>query len=322
MPLIFATVFVVVFGLVAMVLYATQSQTAQPERIRATLASALKTSRVASQEEIVDVRKDSSLSSIGWLHQILVKIDAAVRLQRLLDQADLKWNPARLLLTAVAAWIIGAFVLNLRMGTGPISVILTMPMAFLPFIYVLRKRAARFNKFEKAMPDALDLMVSGLRAGHSLIGVLGLVASEAPEPIRREFKLCFEEQNFGLDLRTAMDNLMQRVPLPDLRIVSTAILIQKESGGNLAEVLEKTGFVIRERFRLRDEIRIHTAQSRLTGAILAIMPLALGCILYVQNPAYMSLLFTRPAGHKMLFAGAFLNTCGLLLIRKIVRIKI
>jgi tight adherence protein B len=172
------------------------------------------------------------------------------------------------------------------------------------------------------MPNAIDLMVSAMRAGHSLIGALGTVATDAPEPIRREFRLCFEEQNFGMDLRVAMANLLHRVPLPDLRIVVTAILIQKESGGNLAESLEKTAQVIRGRFRLRDQIRIQTAQSRATGAILATMPVFLGTVLYFVNPRYMRLLVTDPLGRKMMAFGAIMNVLGLLLIRKIVRIRL
>ena len=117
-----------------------------------------------------------------------------------------------------------------------------------PIFYVLHKRRQRFNKFEQELPEALDLMVSALRAGHSLVAALGLVAHESPDPIGAEFRICFEEQNYGLELRTAMSNLLTRVPLQDLRIVVTAILIQKESGGNLAEVLDKTAYVIRERY--------------------------------------------------------------------------
>ena len=144
---------------------------------------------------------------------------------------------------------------------------------------MLHKRSKRFNKFEQGLPEALDLMVSALRAGHSLVAALGLVAQESPDPIGGEFRICFDEQNYGLELRTAMDNLVARVPLQDLRIVTTAILIQKESGGNLAEVLDKTAYVIRERFRLKRQVRVHTAQGRLTGWILSFLPIVLGIAL-------------------------------------------
>jgi tight adherence protein B len=165
-------------------------------------------------------------------------------------------------------------------------------------------------------------MVSGLRAGHSLVAALRLVAYESPEPISSEFRICFDEQNYGLELRTAMENLVSRVPLQDLRIVVTAILIQKDSGGNLAEVLDKASYVIRERFKLKRQVRVHTAQGRLTGWILSFLPIALGIALYLLNPQTMSLLWTRPIGVKLLIASGVMTITGSLIIRKIVNMDV
>ena len=151
---------------------------------------------------------------------------------------------------------------------------------------------------------------------------LGAAAKEAPAPIGRELRLCFEEQNFGLNLRTATDHLLERVPLQDLRIITTAMLIHKESGGNLAEVLDKTGHVIRDRFRLQQQIKVHTAQGRLTGVVLMLLPLIIGSILYTTNPAYIGLLFSRSLGHKMIAGAAVMNFIGILIIRKIVSIVV
>jgi tight adherence protein B len=191
-----------------------------------------------------------------------------------------------------------------------------------PLALVFHKRTQRFDRFEEHFPEALDLMVSALRAGHSIVSALSLVARESPNPIGGEFQICFDEQNYGLDLRTAMDNLVHRVPLQDLRIVVTAILIQRESGGNLAEVLEKTSYVIRERFRLKRQVRVHTAQGRLTGWILSFLPLALGVGLYLINPHTMSILWTRPIGIKLLYASAAMTTIGALFIRNIVNMEV
>jgi tight adherence protein B len=319
--LIVIFVSVAVFAVVVLVILALSPDTASPARFRATLDSVLKMSGLAAPEEVVDVRKNHLLSSIPWLHKLLEGFDAAVELQRVLNQADLAWNPARLLLTAAAGWAIAASLIQWRTGLGPVCMALALPFGLAPFAFVLSKRRKRFGLFLKNLPDALDLMVSALRAGHSMVGALGIVANDAQEPIRREFRLCFEEQNFGVDLREAMANLLLRMPLPDLRMIVTAILIQKESGGNLAEALEKTGYLIRERFKLRDQIKVHTAQSRLTAAILITAPFALGTILYFQNPAYMMLLFSRPLGHKMMAVGAVLNVTGLLVIRKITKVR-
>jgi tight adherence protein B len=165
-------------------------------------------------------------------------------------------------------------------------------------------------------------MVSALRAGHSLVAALRLVSSESPDPIGSEFRICFEEQNYGLELRTAMENLITRVPLQDLRIVATAILIQKESGGNLAEVLEKGANLIRERFKLKRQVRVHTAQGRLTGWILSFLPLVLGVGLYLIDPQTVSLLWTRQIGREMLGAATVMTFVGAMIIRKIVNMEV
>jgi tight adherence protein B len=155
-----------------------------------------------------------------------------------------------------------------------------------------------------------------------LVSALGIVAREAPDPIGRELRICFDEQNYGLELRTAMQNLVTRVPLPDMRIVVSAILIQKESGGNLAEVLDKTAQIIRDRFRIKKQIRVHTAQGRLTGWILTFLPVALGFMLYFINPKHMSILWTDPRGLKLIYIASGMEVIGALIIRKIVRIRV
>jgi tight adherence protein B len=197
-----------------------------------------------------------------------------------------------------------------------------MALGFVPFVIVLLRRAKRFSKFEEQLPGALGLVVSALRVGHSLNAALGLIARESPQPIAGEFKICFDEQNFGLELRTAFENLLSRVPLKDLKIVVTAILVQKESGGNLAEVLTNTAHVIRERFRLKRQVRTHTAQGRLTGWILCFLPIVLGCALYVVNPETMRLLWTRAIGIKLLYAASGMIIIGSLIINKIVKMEV
>jgi tight adherence protein B len=191
-----------------------------------------------------------------------------------------------------------------------------------PIGYVLFKRTKRFNSFQAGLPPALDLMVSALRAGHSLIAAMGLVARECADPIGCEFRSCFEEQNFGLELKTALDNLINRVPLQDLRIVATAILIQKESGGNLAEVLDKTAHVIRERFRLKRKIATHTAQGRLSGLILSLLPVVTGCALCAVNPKMMSILWTTAIGLKLMWTAFGMIIVGGLIIRHIVNMDV
>jgi tight adherence protein B len=187
---------------------------------------------------------------------------------------------------------------------------------------VLFKRSRRFNQFEKILPEALDLMVSGLRAGHSLVAAMALVARECPAPVGTEFKICFEEQNYGLEMNTALANMVTRVPLQDMKITATAILIQKESGGNLAEVLDKTSYVIRERFRLKRQIQVHTAQGRLTGVILTALPIVLGIGIYIVDPSMISILWHRDIGIKLLWGAAGLIVLGGFVIQRIVDIDV
>lgn len=321
MLLIPVVVFLSVFALFVLLIVGGRSGSASRETLRATLdAVLLQTPRAT--EEVVDLRKNVAFSSIPWMDRLLARIRAATQLRRILEQADLAWTPGRVFSMAVAAWLIAFYVIRFKTESAGMSALLALPALSVPLLYVLRKRQRRFDQFQEKLPAAIDLMVSALRAGNSTIGALGIVASEAPEPVRREFRICFDEQSYGVDMRAAMRNLVTRVPLPDMRIITTAILIQKESGGNLAEVLDKTAQVIRERFRLRDQIRVHSAQGRLTGLILSLMPLAMGLLLFAMNPEYIMVLFTHPLGHKLMIAGAVMNMLGLLVIRKIVRIKV
>jgi tight adherence protein B len=204
----------------------------------------------------------------------------------------------------------------------PLALLVGLACSALPFGFVMFKRKRRLNRFQEVLPEALDLMVSAIRAGHSLVAALGSVARECVDPVGCEFKTCFEEQNYGLELKTALDNMINRVPLQDLRIVATAIMIQKESGGNLAEVLDKTSHVIRERFRLKRQIATHTAQGRMTGWVLTLLPLVLGVALYAVNPAMMSILWKTPIGVKLLWVSGSMIVVGGLIIRKIVNVDV
>jgi len=195
-------------------------------------------------------------------------------------------------------------------------------LSAVPIGFVLYKRSRRLGSFEKGLPEALDLMVSGLRAGHSLLAAMALVARECGDPVGSEFKICFEEQNYGLEVNAALDNMIDRIPLQDLKITCTAILIQKESGGNLAEVLDKTAHVIRERFRLKRQILVHTAQGRLTGWILTLLPVVLGIAIYFIDPGMISVLWHRDIGIKLLWSAVGMTLLGGFVIYKIVDIDV
>jgi tight adherence protein B len=319
MQLVFILIFVGVFTVIAVPIIAVGSSR-KTKQVLATLDSALATETPSAREQIVNLRKDSSLSSIPWLNAKLLRFQLAPYLQGLLKQANVKWSAGRLLAVSAACFAVPAFAVYNQFGTLYGGLAAGAAVAMAPFGWIVFMRNRRFDQFLGELPEALDLMVSALRAGHSLIAAMGLVARECADPVGGEFRACFDEQNYGLELKAALDNMMQRVPVQDLKIVSTAIMIQKESGGNLAEVLDKTSHVIRERFRLKREVQVHTAQGRLTGWILSLLPVALGTALYFVNPSMMSVLWHRDIGIKLIWTAIGMTFLGGLVIRHIVNL--
>jgi tight adherence protein B len=316
-------VFVVVFAAFAIVLFiGSNSEARESKQTIAVLDAALASDRAKLRDSIIDVRKSDTFSAIPWINRWLLQIEIAPQVRSLIYQSNVKWTVGTLLLLCAGSFFLAFNLAYMRTHGFLLSLLIGTLAGAAPFGFLLQKRAIRRNKFEKELPEAVDLMVNALRAGHSLISALGLVANEAPDPLGTEFRICFEEQNYGLDLRAAMENLVARAPLQDLRIIVAAILIQKESGGNLAEVLDKTSYVIRERFRLRRQVSVHTAQGRMTGWILTFLPVVLGLGLYFINPDNMSLLWKRDIGIKLLYAAGGMTVVGGLLIRKIVRIDV
>ena len=323
MLLIVVLVFAAVFVVLSLLMFAGGSGASQQAKLaRTNLETALASRSQSSADQIVDVRKSELLSAVPWVNRWLLQLEVAPRLRTLLHQANLPWTVGRVLMISAGCFIIPAYLVYLRTEALFLAIVIGAVAAYMPFALVLQRRNARFAKFDQGLPEALDLMVSALRAGHSLVAALRLVAMESPDPIGSEFRICFDEQNYGLELRTAMENLIARVPQQDLRIVSTAILIQKESGGNLAEVLEKAAYLIRERFKLKRQIRVHTAQGRLTGWILTVLPIVLGFALYIVSPDTMSILWTRKIGIELLYASGAMIILGAIVIRRIVNMKV
>jgi len=321
--LVVALVFVGVFTLVALPLLGSglvPSRTTQ--QALATLDSALKTESQEKRQLAMNLKKNENLSSIPWLNKRLKSLEITPYLRKILSQAALPWSAGRLLTMMLALFVIPAFTVAQYVDSLPIALGVGVLLGLAPLGWVLFKRGRRFTAFEKGLPEALDLMVSGLRAGHSLLAAMALVARECEEPIGPEFKLCFEEQNYGLEMKAALDNLLVRVPLQDMKIVSTAIMIQKESGGNLAEVLDKASNIIRERFRLKRQIMVHTAQGRLTGLILALLPVVLGVGIYFVDPGMISILWHRDIGIKLLWTAVGMTILGGFVIWKIVDIDV
>jgi tight adherence protein B len=243
-------------------------------------------------------------------------------LKVLLEQADLAWTPGTFLTISfglAAALSASAFILS--QNVVPTAIAGLAGLAF-PLMYVRRLKNRRIRRFEEQFPEAIDLLGRSIRAGHAFPTGLKVVGEESPEPMATEFRQIFDEQKFGLPLEDSLLGLADRIDLVDVRIFVTAILIQREVGGNLAEILDKIAYTIRERFTLQRQIRVYTAQGRLTGYILAAMPILLGLAITALNPEYMAILFEDPMGKVLIAAAAVLQFLGFLLIRRIIDIEI
>ncbi len=256
------------------------------------------------------------------LDEIATKLPWSQSSSRLIKQAGKDWSFSALSLFSLIAALAVYGLTSLMNANFIISFCLAFAVACAPYFYLYIIREIRFNKFSDLLPEAVDLMSRGLRAGHSIQSVLEMVGNEVADPIGIEFRALHKEQTLGLPIRDAMMGLVDRVPVDDMRFLATAILLQKESGGNLAQILDKTSAVIRERARLRGQLRIYTAQGRITGWILGAAPFFMFALLNLLKHDYEKTLFTDPLGLKLVYVGLGLMVIGLLAIRKIIDIKV
>jgi len=241
---------------------------------------------------------------------------------RLIKQAGQTWSFGSMSLFSLVAGVAAYWIASLFNILLLISIAIAVAVALSPYIYLYIKREIRFREFSNLLPEAVDLMSRGLRAGHSISAVLEMVGNEIAEPIGSEFRALQGEQSLGLPLRESMKNLVDRVPVDDMRFLATAILLQKESGGNLAQILDKTASVIRERARLRGQLAIYTAQGRITGYILGAAPFIMFGIISIFNHQYEMTLFSDPFGIKLIYVGLGLMVIGILAIRKIIDVRV
>lgn len=243
-------------------------------------------------------------------------------LRLLLDQADMKINATQFLAIMgglVAVGTLGCFIAETPVWMLPL---VTLPLASLPVLYAMLRRKRRMKAFARQLPDALELISRALRAGHSLAAGFQLVGQEMSDPIGREFTRCYEEQNLGVPLEEALDAMTDRVPNVDLRFFATAVILQRQTGGDLAEILDKIGSLIRERFKIWGQIQALTGEGRLSGIVLLALPPVLFVAMYQLNPDYCRTLFVDPLGQWMLGGAVLLQLLGALVIRKIINIKV
>ncbi len=270
----------------------------------------------------LDIERDQRMSSVPFLDRLLRSLSIARRIELLLYQAGLQWRVATFLLL-VGLGCAAGYLVALTLFHHPLHALVAAVLgAFLPVLLVQWKKSMRMRAFAEEFPDALDLLVSALRAGISFSSALQIVADESPEPVRSEFAIVVEEQTLGLELREALTNLASRVDSLDLKFFVTAVVLQRDTGGNLTEVLENTSRLIRDRFRILGDIQTFTAQGRLTGAILSLLPLGLAIFMMMVAPDYFHKMWDNHTGRAVLGFAALMQVFGALVIRKIVNIRV
>ena len=317
--LLFVVLLLLTFGVIAVLLRPTAAERVIDGRM-ANLSAAAKDSLPAAAEP--GLVKQRRLSRVDWLDDLLQSWSPAHRLQLLIAQAESPWTVPGILLGTLLLACFGFTAGLYLLPSAPLALAVSITAAMTPYLVLHYQRKQRLRNFNRYLPEAIDLMSRALRAGHSVTAAIEIVGEECPEPVRTEFREVYRQQNFGLPAREALLALAQRIPLPELNFVITAMLLQKETGGNLVEVLERTTAVIRERLRIEGEIRIYTAQGRLTGWILSLLPIAMFFLLSLANRGYTRVLIEDATGRKLVYTGLGLMVLGGLAIRKIVNVKV
>jgi tight adherence protein B len=264
----------------------------------------------------------SAILDSPWLRPIAARMPALQDLELMLQQGQVGWTLQTLLLIGLGAGLSFGLLTLLVLQLVPVAIIMAAVGASLPILYVRYRRNRRLAAFEEILPESIDLIGRALRAGHPLSSGFRMAADEGSEPVATELRRVFEEQRFGLPLQDSLLGMADRVNLVDVRILVTAILIQREVGGNLAEILDNLANVIRARFTIRRQIKVYTAQGRMTGYLLALLPFILFMILYWLNPEYMVVLFRDPIGKVLTGIALTMQLAGFLWIRKIINIEI
>jgi tight adherence protein B len=265
--------------------------------------------------------KEVTFSTVPAFDKFLRHNRVAVGLHLMIEQCDLKWTVGQVVIITLLLICVGAALGNWWIAPGLLGWLPGLALGCVPYLYLLQKRKRRSRRFAELLPEAIDLMSRGLRAGQALPATIETIAKECDDPLRAEFRRAADEQSFGLPFREAMLNLSRRMPVPDLQFLVTAILVQKETGGNLAQILDKTSHVLRERIRVIGQMRIRTAQGRLTGGVLMGLPFVIFIGMNFLNPGYGKALFETPLGQKMVTYAAVMMVIGIVMIRKIVNVR-
>jgi tight adherence protein B len=315
-------VFLVTLGLAISGTYFLVEAPASKKRMRVRLSAIEESSVQAIDDKEAGLVRQEIFSQVPAINRLLVQMPLAARLHIFIEQAGMQITVAMVLLISLASAFFVLVLGLLLFVPALLAILLAVGAGSIPFFVISVKRQRRFSKFAEIFPDAIDMLARAVRAGHAFTTGLEMMSREMPEPLAGEFRTTYEQQNFGMPIREALHNLSVRMPLPDVRFFVSALQIQRESGGNLAEILTNLAQVIRERFKILRQVRVFTAQGRMTLYILMALAPGFGLIIFFANPKYLAPLWTDPLGRRWLVYAAILQVIGLMLTRKIIRIKI
>ncbi|MFY9646759.1 MAG: type II secretion system F family protein [Terriglobales bacterium] len=314
--LVFLVVTMVVFVAVSLL----DQRTAQARILRDRLSTAQKPSESALPDAAL--LRDELLSRIPAFDTFLRRSERVSVLQKMLAQGNIDVRAGNFLMLCGISAVVFALIAFIAGGNLLFAWGGLLLGFFIPYAYAAHMRKKRFDKFEEKFPEAIDTLARAVRAGHAFTTALEMIANEVSEPVAGEFRQLYEEQKFGLPVRDALLNLAERIPLVDVKFFVTAVMLQRETGGNLAEILDNLSYVIRERFKILRQVRVHTAQGRLTMVLLMALPPTIVVIMMTVNPGFIRPLFTDPLGHALIVGGITLQTLGYFVIRRIIRIQV
>jgi tight adherence protein B len=313
-----------VFGVVSVAVFVAMSLLDQRNARARVLRDRLSTVQQPAEQTTPDLAllRDEVLSRIPAFDTFLRRSERVSLLQKMLAQGNVDVRAGNFLMICVVSAVVLAIVAFVAGGNLIFGWVGAVVGFFLPYAYASHMRSKRFAKFEEKFPEAIDTLARAVRAGHAFTTALEMIANEVAEPVAGEFRQLYEEQKFGLPVRDALLNLADRVPLVDIKFFVTAVMLQRETGGNLAEILDNLSYLIRERFKILRQVRVHTAQGRLTMVLLMALPPTIVVIMVILNPGFIQPLFSDPIGHALIVGGITLQTLGYFVIRKIIRIQV
>jgi len=258
----------------------------------------------------------------AFLDRMAASTRGGVRLAHLVEQSGVKTTSGKVIFISLGTAVISGLLAAVLVRQNWVAPIMAAAGLVAPTAFLMRKRSVRMRKFEELFPEALDLLSRAVKAGHAFQTAMNMAAEELPDPVGPEFRKTFDQQNFGLPLREALNAMSDRIPIIDVKFFVTAVLIQRETGGNLSEILDNLSHVVRERFKVLRQVRVHTAHGRFTGWVLLALPATLAIVMSFINPEHMDLLFRESMGRSMLGIAAIMQTVGYFWIQRVIKIEV